>query len=99
MASSTEAVGVLVSGVSLMDMMGAQNEFRAFGLRLQDRRCLRMTGRREKARGRWTARPLAVKGLCAAVGLFCVGVVGEDGEGAIELLGEDDAGQFVGHGE
>jgi hypothetical protein len=31
--------------------------------------------------------------------LFGVGVVREDGEGAVELLGEDDAGQLVRHGE
>jgi hypothetical protein len=28
-----------------------------------------------------------------------VGVAGEDGEGAVELLGEDDAGQLVGQGD
>jgi hypothetical protein len=28
-----------------------------------------------------------------------VGVAGEDGEGAVELLGEDDAGERVGQGD
>jgi len=33
------------------------------------------------------------------VGLFGVGVVGEDGEGAVELFGQHYPGQLVGHGE
>ena len=43
----------------------------------------------------WTAK----KRRCHMPTLFCVRMAGKDGEGAVQLLGEDDTGEFVRHGE